>query len=84
MTPKNVSKQLRIVQEAYKDAFTPTFQPRISDMAKDAADAIDQLQSFVDHIHSLPDCNTCSKKSCCIYAPGLGKTVRYNCFLFEK
>ena len=41
-----VYKNLRLVQEKYKDAHTRTFDLRISDMAKDAADVIDQLLNF--------------------------------------
>jgi hypothetical protein len=44
MTPMEVLKELRTVQEKYKNATTHTFEVRISDMAKDAADAIDSLQ----------------------------------------
>lgn len=39
-----VLKELNIIQEKYKNDYTPTFGIRISDMAKDAADAIKTLQ----------------------------------------
>ena len=86
MLPKEVSwplKELRHIQEKYKNVITPTLQIRISDMAKDAADAIDNQQAFIDLIGALPTCNECGIKFC-IYRPGLGKTVRYNCPLFLK
>jgi len=83
MLPKEVSKELRIIQEKYKNVITPTLQVRISDMAKDAADAIDSQQAFIDLIGTLPTCNECGDKSCS-YRPGLGQTVRYNCPLFNK
>ena len=83
MTPREVSKALRMIEENYKDSFTPTFQPRISDMARDSANAIDILQAFVDFIHSLPSCNDCGNNNCKI-KPLLGDTVRYNCFFFLK
>lgn len=82
MKPKEVSKELRWVQKKYKDVITPTFQVRISDMAKDAADAIDNQQAFIDLIGTLPTCNECGVREC-LYRPGLGQTVRYNCPLFR-
>lgn len=48
MTPKEVSVALRRVQERYKNEITPTFEIRISDMAREAADAIDDLLALVD------------------------------------
>jgi len=83
MSPTDVSKELRIIQEKYKNMITPTFQIRISDMAKDAADAIDNQQVFIDLIGTLPTCNECGDKQCS-YRPGLGQTVRYNCPLFQS
>lgn len=83
MIPREVSKELRAVQEKYKNIVPLTFDIRVSDMAKDAADAIDFLQTFVDLIGKLPDCNDCARKSC-EYRLSLGKTVRYNCPLFLK
>ena len=83
MRPREVSKELRLVQEKYKNVITLTFQPRISDMAKDAADAIDSLQAFVNLIGTLTTCNECADKNC-IFRPALGETVRYNCPLFLK
>ena len=72
MTPREVSKALRMIEENYKGSFTPTFQLRISDMARD-----------VDFIKSLPSCNVCGNNNCKI-KPLLGDTVRYNCFFFLK
>ena len=43
MTPIEVLRELRRVQEKYKNNITHTGQIIISDLAKDAADAIDQL-----------------------------------------
>lgn len=43
MTPLEVLNQLRLVEKKYKDVKTDTFQVNISAMAKDAADAIDEL-----------------------------------------
>jgi hypothetical protein len=81
MTPKEVLKDLRIVQEKYANKVTPTFDICISDMARDAADAIDSLQSFVDYIGTLTTCNDCGRKFC-PYGPSWGKSVRYNCPLY--
>ena len=78
MTPKEVSENLRKIQVKYKNIVTPTFEICISDMAKDAADAIDTLQVFVACIGLLPTCNECANKDCG-YRPGWGDTVRYNC-----
>ena len=41
----NIARELRNVQEKYKDAVTDTFGVRISDMAKDCADTIESLQA---------------------------------------
>lgn len=78
MKPKEVSEKLRVVMEQHKDEYTETFGLRISDMARDSADAIDSLQIFVDLINSLPNCNDCGLKNC-TSRPGLGETIRYNC-----
>lgn len=83
MTPRDVSKALRMIEENYKDSFTPSFQPCIVDIARESANAIDALQEFVDFIHSLPSCNVCGNNNCKI-KPLLGDTVRYNCFFFLK
>jgi len=83
MKPKEVSEKLRVVVEQHKDEYTQTFGLRISDMATDAADAIDSLQVFVDLINSLPNCNDCGLKSC-TSRPGLGETIRYNCPGYTK
>ncbi len=83
MTPKEVSTQLRLVAEKHKNDVTPTFRVRIADMAKDAADAIDSLQAFVDHIALLPTCNTCSNRTC-KFRPAWSDTVRYNCPLYME
>ena len=78
MTPREVLNELRLVQEKYKDDTTPAFQVRISDMARDSADAIDSLLTFVDNIFALPNCQDCARKDCeC--KPKLGETIRFNC-----
>jgi len=43
MTPQETSRELRFVQRKHEDDFTPTFSINISDMARDAANAIDEL-----------------------------------------
>ena len=43
MTPQEVSRNLRVVQEKHKNDFTPTFNVCLSDMARDSANAIDTL-----------------------------------------
>ena len=83
MTPREVSKQLRIVEKKYKDSFTSFGEIVISDMAKDAADAIDSQQAFIDFINSLPTCNECGYIYCS-QRPGLGETMRYNCQAFFR
>jgi gas vesicle protein len=44
MNPKETYRELRAVQEKYKNKKTETFEIRISDMAKDVADTIEALQ----------------------------------------
>jgi hypothetical protein len=78
MIPKEVSLELRKAQRLFKETNDP-----ISNMAKDAADAIDSLQVFVDLINGLPTCNECHNKACKCKPP-LGKTVVYNCPMFIK
>jgi len=78
MTPREVSRQLRQVQEKHKDDFTPTFNICLSDMARDSANAIDNLLVFVDHIGTLPTCNTCCTPDC-QHKPRLGANVRLIC-----
>lgn len=43
MTPENIIKELRLIQEQYRNKPTATFDVCISHMAKDAADTIDEL-----------------------------------------
>ena len=50
MTPEEVSRQLHGVQEQHKDDRLYTGQIIISDMAKDAADAIDELIEMNDQL----------------------------------
>jgi len=45
MTPKETSAQLRVVAEKHRGEWTPTFGICISNMASDAADAIDACQT---------------------------------------
>ena len=40
---KHISKELRLVQEKYKDKKYQTFEIRVGDMARDSADIIDKL-----------------------------------------
>lgn len=81
MTPRETSNLLRIVEKDNKKLFYFTGELRISDMAKDAADAIDSLQAFVDFVNGLPDCNCCGNTNCG-YRPALGQPIRYNCPLW--
>lgn len=55
MNSKRVLKDLRSVQEKYKDVITHTGQIRISDMAKDAADTIQLLTNQVEFLWGLLD-----------------------------
>lgn len=45
---ENIVRELRNVQEKYKNVVTDTFGVRISDMAKDCADAIESLQAELE------------------------------------
>lgn len=90
MDPKTVLRDLRNVQEHHKNDFTPTFQISVSDMARDAANTIESLinkveslQVFVDEVMASPNCNDCGYKNC-LYSPGLGRLVRFNCPLHVK
>ena len=78
MTPKEVSNELRKVAEKHKGLPVDTFQICISDMATDAANAIDELQVFVDKISSLSNCNDCWRQPC-EFKPRWGEQMRYNC-----
>ena len=53
MTPKEVSKHLRLVQEKYKNTVPDTFEVNVSDMAMDAANAIDSLNTVESAITIL-------------------------------
>lgn len=83
VTPKDISAKLRKIQDLCQGAIynTQDIFIDISAMAKDAADAIDALQIFVDFINKLPQCNDCINPWCNI-RPALGKTVRYNCAFY--
>ncbi len=59
MNPREVSKELRLVQEKHKNDFTPTFGLCISDMAGDAANAIDSLISSAQFSHKHPVVTIC-------------------------
>ena len=71
MNPREVSKQLRLVQEKHKNDFTPTCGLCISDMAGDAANAIDSLissaqfkspgQEFLEKKFNIPICHELSQ-----------------------
>ena len=71
MNPREVSKQLRLVQEKHKNDFTPTGSLCISDMAGDAANAIDSLissaqfkspgQEFLEKKFNIPICHELSQ-----------------------
>jgi hypothetical protein len=78
MTPKETAEELRRVQKRYKDAFTGTGSINISDMAADAASAIEDLQRVVDVVYSMNSCNTCDREEC-EYFPDLGGDCRLNC-----
>jgi hypothetical protein len=82
MTPKEISKKLRIIAGEHKGYDGFNFGVRIYSMATESADAIDSLQAFVDMMNALPSCNDCTNKTCG-YAPKLGHTVRYNCPLYR-
>jgi len=84
MTSRETLQALRRIQETHKDDFVGTFELRIADMAKDAADAIESLLAFVDMIGELATCNDCGRKRTCEYKPGLGETVRYNCPFYTE
>jgi len=80
MTPKEVSEKLRVVAVKHWGLIIDDDGLCISRMATDAADTIDSLQAFVDHITSLPSCNSCDiLASGCIGRPAIGESVRYNC-----
>jgi hypothetical protein len=53
MTPEETLKQLRIVQEQHKEQFVSTGQVRIFDMARDAADAIEAMQTLPEAMKIL-------------------------------
>ena len=55
MKPQETLEELRRVQKKYKDARTNTFEVRITDMAKDAADTIDLLINQVKFLWGLLD-----------------------------
>lgn len=83
MTPREVARELRNVQEKHKDDVTPTFGTCISDMARDAANAIEGLLAFVDMIYGLNNCNVCTNVNC-PFRPKLGETIRYNCPIYTN
>jgi hypothetical protein len=72
-TVKEVSANLKIAQELFKESAPP-----ISQLAKDALDTIESQQAFIDLVGTLPNCNDCFNKFCCI-RPQIGTVVRYNC-----
>lgn len=55
MTPREVLVELRRIEEKYKNINTPTFEVVISDMARDAANAIEELLSFTDMVLTPPN-----------------------------
>ena len=54
MDPKEVSRLLRSVQEKYKDKPIFTGDLRITDMARDSADAIDSLLARIEELEKRP------------------------------
>ena len=48
-------------------------------LLQEAADAIEELASYLMAIDSLPSCNTCMKKGRCEFAPRPGQYCRINC-----
>jgi len=79
MTPRETLVSLRRIQANHKNDFVGTGELRISDMAEDAANAIESLLVFFDSIREYPNCHSCGKAKNCSYAPTLGKMIRYNC-----
>lgn len=55
MTPTETLAELRRVEEKHKGEFTSTFHINISDMARDAANAIEELLSIINSEPTLPD-----------------------------
>jgi len=55
MTPIKILTELRKIQEKHKNDVVSTFDIRISDMAKDSADAIDALIVQVKYLWGLLD-----------------------------
>jgi len=49
MEPRQTLSELRRVQNKYENVVTPTFQIVISDMARDAANTIEQLLTIIDN-----------------------------------
>ena len=83
MTPNEISRNLRLVQGQCKGYVTPAFGINLSEMVKDAADAIDDQERFINHILSLNSCNDCVNANCTC-KPAVGDSVRYNCFFHQK
>lgn len=81
MTTEKILRELRAVEKtATKQVFT--FEVRVADMAKDAADAIEELMAFTNQITAMNSCNDCFNIDC-DHMPRLGESVRYNCFLYQ-
>ena len=40
---------------------------------------LEDCMIFYKQMHDLPTCNECAKQKDCVYVPGWGERVRYNC-----
>lgn len=56
---------------------------RLDSVISDVAYILDCLNSFREMVKT-GNCNTCSKKYTCKYAPKFGQLVRYNCPYYKE
>jgi len=55
MSADETLKHLRIVQSKYENKTTATGEVRISDLARDAADTIEELLKTIAHLEGIPN-----------------------------
>ena len=57
---------------------------RLDKAISDTAYILDVLLAYRQIMETGRECNTCSQKLKCDYAPNPGQLVRYNCPLYQK
>lgn len=74
-----ITSQRKLIDDLRRE--NTFLRAKIEDEKAETIAAKEEAKHF---LNSLPNCNSCSLKNVCKYAPKHGGSVRYNCFLWEE